>query len=68
MEYYSAINNSGFMKFLVQWRYLEDIILSEHKKVIRYALTDKWILAQKHRTPKILFSKHKEIKKREISM
>jgi hypothetical protein len=29
MEYYSAINNNGFMKFLDKWRYLEDIILSE---------------------------------------
>ena len=35
------------------------------KEVIRYALTDKWILAQKHRTPKIQFTKHKKIKKRE---
>ena len=35
------------------------------EKVIRYALTHKWILAQKHRTPKILFAKHKKIKKRE---
>ena len=35
------------------------------KEVIRYALTDKWILAQKHRTPNIQFAKHKKIKKRE---
>ena len=35
------------------------------KEVIRYTLTDKWILAQKHRTPKIQFAKHKKIKKRE---
>jgi hypothetical protein len=35
------------------------------KEVIRYVLIDKWILAQKHRTPKIQFSKHKKIKKRE---
>jgi hypothetical protein len=35
------------------------------KRVIRNALTDKWILAQKHRTPKIQFAKHKKIKKRE---
>jgi hypothetical protein len=26
---------------------------------------DKWILAQKQRTPKIQFTKHKKIKKRE---
>jgi hypothetical protein len=35
------------------------------KEVIRYALTDWWILAQKHRTPKIQFAKHKKIKKRD---
>jgi hypothetical protein len=35
------------------------------KEVIRYALTDKWILAQKHRTPKLQFAKHKKIKKRQ---
>ena len=29
MEYYSAIKNNLFMKFLVKWMYLEDIILSE---------------------------------------
>jgi hypothetical protein len=29
MEYYSAIKNSEFMKFMGKWVYLEDIILSE---------------------------------------
>jgi hypothetical protein len=29
MEYYSAIKNNGFMKFLDKWMYLEDIILTE---------------------------------------
>jgi hypothetical protein len=29
MEYYSAIKNNQFMKFLGKWMYLEDIILSE---------------------------------------
>ena len=29
MEYYSAIKNNGFIKFLDKWMYLEDIILSE---------------------------------------
>ena len=28
-EYYSAIKNNDFMKFLGKWMYLEDIILSE---------------------------------------
>jgi hypothetical protein len=35
-EYFSAIKNNEFMKFLCKWMYLEDIILSEvtqsHKK------------------------------------
>jgi hypothetical protein len=29
MEYYSAIKNNKFMKFLSKWIYLEGIILSE---------------------------------------
>ena len=29
MEYYSAIKNNEFMKFLDKWMELEDIILSE---------------------------------------
>jgi hypothetical protein len=29
MEYYSVIKNNEFMKCLVKWMYLEDIILSE---------------------------------------
>jgi hypothetical protein len=29
MEYYSAINNNEFMKFVGKWMDLEDIILSE---------------------------------------
>jgi hypothetical protein len=35
------------------------------KEVINYVLTVKWILAQKHRTPKIQFPKHKKFKKKE---
>jgi hypothetical protein len=29
MEYFTAIKNNEFMKFLGKWMYLEDIILSE---------------------------------------
>jgi hypothetical protein len=29
LEYYSAIKNNEFMKFLGKWMHLEDIILSE---------------------------------------
>jgi hypothetical protein len=32
MEYYSAIKNNEFIKFLGKWMYLEDIILSEVTK------------------------------------
>jgi hypothetical protein len=42
--------------------YLEDNPIT--KEVTRYALTDKWILAQKLRIPKIQFVKHKKIKKK----
>jgi hypothetical protein len=35
------------------------------KEVTWYPLTDKWILAQKLRIPKIQSSKHKKIKKKE---
>jgi hypothetical protein len=57
------------MKFLGKWMDLEGIILSEvtqsQKKTHDIALTDKWILAQKLRIPKIEFAKHKKIKKNE---
>ena len=33
-----------------------------------YVLTDKWILAQKPRVPKIHFPKHKKIKKEDQRM
>ena len=62
MEYYSAIKNNEFMKFLGKWMDLEDInpITKEHT---RYALTDKRILTQKLRIPKIQFAKHMKLKK-----
>jgi hypothetical protein len=57
MEYYSAIKNNKFMKFLDKWMDLVGIILNEvtqsQKKHTGYALTNKWILAQKFRIPKI---------------
>ena len=46
-----------FIKFLGKWMNLEGIILSEvnpiTKELSQYVLTDKWILAQKLRIPKI---------------
>ena len=69
MEYYSAIKNNEFMKFLGKWMDMVGIILSE---IIQYkithminALTDIWILAQKLRIPNIQFAKHIKFKKNE---
>ena len=56
VEYYSAIKKNEFMKFLAKWMDLEGIILSEVTQSQRNShniLTDKWILAQKLRIPKI---------------
>ena len=50
MEYYSAIKNNDFMKFLGKWVELESVILSEvtqSQKNTHGMLTDKQILAQK---------------------
>ena len=48
VEYYSASKNNDFMKFLGKWMELKNIILREvTKKHTWYALTDKWIWAQK---------------------
>jgi hypothetical protein len=45
MEYYAAIKNSEFMKFLGKWIELENIILNEvtqsQRNTTWYALTDK---------------------------
>ena len=72
MEYYSAIKNNEFMKFLDKWMDLEDITLSEGNPITKehasYVLTDKWILAQKHRTPKIQYAKHMKLKNEDQSV
>jgi D-ribose pyranose/furanose isomerase RbsD len=69
MEYYSAIKNNEFMKFLGKRMYLEDIILSEvtqsQKKSLDMHSLLSGLLAQKPRTPKIQFAKHKKIKKKD---
>ena len=71
------LHNGVLLSYLKQWIYeilgQMDVSGGYHpywgnlitEEVIRYALTDKWILAQKHRTPKIKFAKHKKIKKNE---
>jgi hypothetical protein len=51
------------MKFVGKWMNLEYIILSEvtliTKEHTSYALTDKWILAQKPRSPEALNTQDK---------
>ena len=68
MEFYSAIKNKEFMKFLGKWKELENIILSEvtqsQKNTHAMHITDKWILAQKLRIPKIQFTDHVKLKKK----
>jgi hypothetical protein len=72
MEYYSAIKNNEFMKFLDKWVELEDIILKWGNPITKehtwYALTDKWILAQKLRILKIKFAKLMKLKKEDQSV
>jgi hypothetical protein len=49
MEYYSAITNGDFMKFLGKWMELENIILSEVNQSQKNTLiTDKLILGEKN--------------------
>jgi hypothetical protein len=65
MEYYSAIKNNEFMKFLGKWMYLEDIIPSEVTQSQKKSLDMHSLisgLAQKPRIPKIQLPKHKKIK------
>jgi len=66
MEYYSAIKNNDFMKFVGKWIGLENI-LSEvtqlQKKHTWHAVTDKWILAQKLKLPNIQPPDHMKLKK-----
>ena len=69
VEYYSAIKNDEFMKFLGKWIELENIILSEvtysQKKNTWYALTDKWLLAQTFQITRIQVTDHVKLNKKE---
>jgi hypothetical protein len=54
------------MKFAGKWMELENIlseVTQSQKESIWYALTDKWILAQKLGIPKIQFRDHMKLKK-----
>ena len=55
------------MKFLGKCIELENIILSNpiSKEHARYALIDKWILAQKLQITRIQFTDHMKLKKKE---
>jgi hypothetical protein len=54
------------MKFLGKWIELENIILSEvTKEHTWYVLIDKWILVQKLRIPKIQYTDHMKLKRKE---
>jgi hypothetical protein len=67
MEYYPAIKNHEFTKFLIRQRNVTrkyhpgwgNPITEEHSW---YALTDNRILAQKFRIPKIQFTNNKKLK------
>jgi hypothetical protein len=69
IEYYTAIKNNGFMKFLGKWMVLEDIILSEVRQFQNnthnmHSLL-KSILSQKFRIPKIQVTNHMKLRKKE---
>ena len=64
MEYYSVIKINEFMKFLGKWMELENIILSVVTQSEK-TLTDKWMLAQKLRIPKLQLTDHMKLKKKE---
>jgi len=52
MEYKSAMENNDFMKFTGKWMELENSN-PDTKAHTWYVLTDKWILSQKLKLPKI---------------
>ena len=55
MEYYSAIKNNEFMKFLDKWMELESVIWC--------ALTNKQMLVQKLKINKLQFTQHRKLKR-----
>jgi hypothetical protein len=69
MEYCSAIKNNDFMKFLSKWMELENIILSEitqsQKNTHGKQSLISGCLAQKFGIPKIQFTDHMKLKKKE---
>jgi hypothetical protein len=68
MEYYTAIKNNEFMKFLGKWIDLEDIVLSEvtlsqkNPHDMHSLIVD---ISPEARIPKLQFAKHMKLKKKE---
>ena len=61
MEFYSAIKNNKFMKFLGKWMEQGNNIPSEVTHPQKYTHgSDKWILAQNLGIPKIQFTDYKK--------
>jgi hypothetical protein len=52
MEYYSAIKNNDFMKFIGKWMEIENILseVTQSQKNTHGMHSDKWIVAQKLNT------------------
>ena len=65
MEYYSAIKNNEFMKFLSKWMELENIILSEVTQSQMNTCGMHSLIPQKLGIPKIQFTDHMKLKKKE---
>jgi hypothetical protein len=65
MEYYSAIKNNDFMKFLGKWMEFENIILSEVTQSQQNTNGMHSLIsgAQKFGVPKIQFTDHMKLKK-----
>jgi hypothetical protein len=71
MEYYSVIKNNEFMKFIGKWMDLEGSILSEvtqsqkNTHGVHSLISGCYTEAQKPRIPKIQFTNHMNLKKKE---
>jgi hypothetical protein len=69
LEYYSAIKKQWiyviFRQMDISGVYHPEWGNPTPKELTWYGLTDKWILAQKPKIPKIHFAKHNKIKKKE---
>ena len=69
MEYYSAIENNEFMKYFIKWMELRKYHPEGNNPITKehtcYTLTDKWILAPKYQIPKIQFTDHMKLNKKE---